>query len=259
MYVTPPIDPKSPEKDAPRRTNRKVVVLDAKTGRIVRSNSEEVKEDGQWRDDIAFADDSTDFTVAGKEVVLYDGGSLRPVKKRADLLGPVSFLRGKERRLLAITKNNDVVIWDIEKGKTSPLPIDTSAERVQGKVCAMALSADGKLIALATDRGVYWWDVATGKQRNEIMSQTDNISVGFSHGGGVLWAGGIDGVVGLYASRTGEHLHTVKCDSRMIPSAAWSDDDTRLAVCSAFAIGPGPGAFVGLIEVFKVTGLPGSR
>ena len=93
---------------------------------------------------------------------------------------------------------------------------------------AVALSADGRCLAVASGVGVWLYEPATSRALALLPSESAVISVSFSPEG--LLAGGLDnGLVVLWEVETGERLYTLSHADGGWVTVAFSPDGTKLA------------------------------
>ncbi len=130
-------------------------------------------------------------------------------------------------------------------GARAPQPAPKTAPQVSwqeratlrghtGAVSAVAISADGKLLASASfDKSVRVWDTATGRPRLTLKGHSDRLfSVAFSPDGKTLASASADGTVKVWDVATGAALLALAGHSGWVWSVAFSPDGQTLASAS---------------------------
>ncbi len=119
----------------------------------------------------------------------------------------------------------DYVTWDLPDGAAARL----GRGGVGSGDRAVALSSDGRTLAVASAIGVWLYEVATARAMS-LLSCPDGVSsVAFS-GGGVLASGLNNGQVELWVVQTGARISTLThADWRRVTSVVFSPDGTALA------------------------------
>ncbi len=148
----------------------------------------------------------------GKAVSLWDGDTGLQLRILPDLDDFVSCCcLSRDGTRAAAGTIGKAVIWDTQTGRTV-----ATIERggmVQEKVIAVALSADGKRLALASRSArllpVPGWlevyDVQTGRSVRNLGEQIDPVEhLALSDDGGFLASGGVKGAVKLWDTATGK-------------------------------------------------------
>ena len=123
------------------------------------------------------------------------------------------------------TATADITKWS--------LPEDAIARFGKGRINEVTYSPDGKLLAVASDVGIWLYDAHSGQALNLITGHKDRaISVRFSPDGQTLAGGGADGYGFLWDVETGDvkHRFTVYVDG--VFSVSFSPDGQTLAIGS---------------------------
>ncbi|MEM9257572.1 MAG: TIR domain-containing protein [Pseudomonadota bacterium] len=131
--------------------------------------------------------------------------------------------------LAAGTSEGDVLLWQPDAFPEQLHRWKPAAMQVQG----MAFSPKTKELAISGSRGVQVWDVS-GAEPALVFENNPGIgvvgSVIFSHDGGRLIAGGVDGVIRTYAYRqTPSTPDTIRAFERFVMDLARSPDGKLLA------------------------------
>jgi WD40 repeat protein len=121
-----------------------------------------------------------------------------------------------------------------------PLPAEALARlgttrwRVNREVYSLAVSPDGKTLAVGANWEIGLWDLGTGKRRHQFhKSCCYNWSVAFSPDGKTLFSAGQDDEIHLWDSATGAQKRLIKGHKGVIPTLALSADGKVLASRSA--------------------------
>lgn len=128
------------------------------------------------------------------------------------------------RKLVAwVTHHRKVRVWDI----TTPKPVDF----MQEKECpTLALSADGKAMAVAVDYGVKLYDVERRRERALLRGHVGRVSaVAFSPDGRTLMTGSWDETVRLWDVASGRERANFKWGVGRVYCVAYAPDGLRLA------------------------------
>ncbi len=121
----------------------------------------------------------------------------------------------------------DYRTWHLPGGATARLGKGTIGESHR----AVALSFDGRCLAVATDIGVWLYEVATSRAQALLPSKSPVNSVAFSLDG-ALAAGLDNGGIELWAVETGERIGTLgqrEAGPRSLNTVVFSPDGTALA------------------------------
>lgn len=171
-----------------------------------------------------------------KVVVLWD---LATRKKLGELVfynrvETIAF--SSDGHLLACALNNDSRGWtikllDLTTGKETQM--QNSVENVVSIYC-IALSPDGKLLALLSSEAVTLWDPATGYPLRVLFYSGNFASIAFSPYGKLLTAASADGVFKLWNSHTGTEISTLVTHSNYNFHTAVSSDSQLVALSSYF-------------------------
>ncbi len=120
-------------------------------------------------------------------------------------------------------------VWDVAGGGVRrKIEVGRDAAR------AVALSADGRRLAIAGERRIEIWDTVSGERRAVCEGHTDRIvALAFRSDGKRLASGSHDCTARVWDAETGAAVRTMAPAARGWPyvlSVAWSPDGTRLAL-----------------------------
>ena len=123
--------------------------------------------------------------------------------------------------------------------RTWHLPASATARLGKGAMGegdrAVALSPDGRTLAVASYIGVWVYDASTSRALALLPTESPIYSMSFSPGG-ILSAGHEDGRVVLWDVETGERVETLRHGNRSVTCVVFSPDGTRLAAGSWFQV-----------------------
>ncbi|SPE62970.1 Serine/threonine-protein kinase AfsK [Streptomyces netropsis] len=141
---------------------------------------------------LAFAPDGTSLVTAGGEGTIWrwDLATGRSTTTRigvAEYLQPNAFSR--DVKLLVRAEKNKVLLWDVATGRTVGTFTGITSYRLQdGFVSAMSLSPDGRTLAASTSKGLYVWDVVSGRTL-DVHEDSKSGPTAFSPDGKLLISG----------------------------------------------------------------------
>jgi WD40 repeat protein len=125
-------------------------------------------------------------------------------------------------------------LWDLQQRKVVRRFGFSAADLIQ-----VAFSADGRLIVVASERGVSFWDVSTGRELPRAFRETDGIiTAALAPNGKTLAIGGNlrrgteRCCVVLWDLATGRELRTLTGHQTPVQALAFSADGARLTSCS---------------------------
>ncbi len=133
------------------------------------------------------------------------------------------------QRVLAGGKGGVVRVWDVESGKEV-----FALKGHTGTVRALAVSADGTLLASASEDGTTClWDGATGKQKATLkQSALPVLTVAFAPDRKLLVTGGVDRIARVWDVTSGKEVRKVAGHSGPILAVAVNADGKLFAtVC----------------------------
>ena len=180
---------------------------------------------------LAYSPDGRLLAVGGyQDVVLYDAKTRKPLRKleghRGDVTGAVFTPDG--RTLITSSDDETVRFWNIADGKQI-----RSLDGIDYPVQAVAISADGKLLAAAsgdenrvTKPGVVQvWETASGKQLLRFADHKRTATdVVFSPDGKRLLSTSTDQTINVYDLTTGKTLGFYKGHSRPTNTVLFAPD-----------------------------------
>jgi RNA polymerase sigma factor (sigma-70 family) len=234
----------------PWRFQGEIKVWEAKTGKLVRSFTLDMRPSGA----VALSPDGKTAAGAGVRFGARDRGSVKvwdvssgeliqalPTSAEATTYNSIAFL-GDGKWIAAAGSCWDggkhpeagkVVVWDVETGKVK----QELTEPDMGDAQLVALSLDGKQVAAGGGRRettVRVWDTQTGKLNHRLNALDDVLDylegLAFSPDGKTLaTAGSKDGKVLLWDTATGEARETLEGHSKRVWCVAFSPDDRVLA------------------------------
>ena len=117
------------------------------------------------------------------------------------------------------------------------LPDGVRARIGRGRLNKMALSPDNNVLAVASDIGIWLYDVQSGEAQTLLMAHTSNVStIAFSPNSNILASGSTDKMVRLWDIGTGELVHTFVGHVGGIFDVVFSSDGKMLASASIHEI-----------------------
>jgi WD40 repeat protein len=130
------------------------------------------------------------------------------------------------KALIAADRTGLILFWDVQTGKEL-----RRIPTVDDTALGLAVSPDGKTLAVAGTRRMRLWDLATGKLLRQ-WSPPQMRSLLFSPDGKTLASHGYDGVIHLWAPESGEKRHELKGHRDSVSAFAFSPDGKQLASAS---------------------------
>jgi WD40 repeat protein len=142
------------------------------------------------------------------------------VQRQTDLLGVWSLATTPHRKTLAWGGGGKrVTVWEVTAPDRQSLP-----PSVKG-IMALALSPDGRTLALSDDYGVRLWDVADRRQRTTLTGHKGLISaLAFAPDGQTLASGSYDKRVTLWDVATERSRQSFAWDVGRVLAVAFSPD-----------------------------------
>jgi WD40 repeat protein len=139
-------------------------------------------------------------------------------------------------KLLAGGGGNSVRLHDAQDGKLLRM------REIEREVTSLAISSDGRTLAIGCENGTILWELASGKERTRLPGHWNGRgSVAFSPDGKLLASGShdpsgdMDKVVHVWELATGKELGAFKGHHQPVYSVAFSPDGRYLATASGDA------------------------
>ncbi|MEO1373067.1 MAG: neuraminidase-like domain-containing protein [Cyanobacteria bacterium J06635_10] len=128
-------------------------------------------------------------------------------------------------------KNNQIIIWDIEKGDEYFRLEDNILSEGSRVVYDVNFSPDGTLLASgAADGKIKIWNLKTGQVIRTLEGHTGIAnSVNFSPDGALLGYGATDRKIKIWNLKTGQVIHTLEGHTGLVNSVNFSPDSALLA------------------------------
>ena len=125
----------------------------------------------------------------------------------------------------------NTIAQDTQDWHLRHLPDGVRARIGKGEIKGnIAISDDGKRLAVPCSIGIWMYDAETDKALDLITGHTHwVISVAFSPDGSLLASGSVDSTVRLWDAHTGTKLHTMQRHVHSISTVAFSPDSSLLA------------------------------
>jgi WD40 repeat protein len=182
---------------------------------------------------LAFGPDGTTLTssafytkgrTGGVEMTVWDVRTGYLVTKRIEYPGGVHslvFTPGGQR--LAAVQERDLLLWDMapwrEQRLEGPLPL----------VSALALSDDGTQLAAADRDDLTLWDPTESRPMARWTQHDGAVSLAFAPGGTVVSSGGVDGVIRLWDTATGQPRGNLRGHAKPVIAVTYSPDGVTVA------------------------------
>jgi WD40 repeat protein len=187
------------------------------------------------------------WEVATRRAVHPMHGHLAPV-------GALAFAPGG-RRLVATAQDATVLVWDLPGGREDrrftpvapPADNDQQNDPSSPVGAGAAFSLDGKtLMAAWSGRTVQLWDAETSRPLRQLGAMPDPRPVALSPDGGLLAAGGSDGLVRLWRTDSGGEMRRFEWHPPLkeegevaggLTSVSFSPNSKALAVVGLLSVG----------------------
>jgi RNA polymerase sigma factor (sigma-70 family) len=130
------------------------------------------------------------------------------------------------RQLVTAADDGSVRFWDLDGGKEL-----RTLRAAEHRVCALALSPDGKVLATADGGSIRLWDAKTARELRKIPRDSDVYNPGplvFTADGATLAAVAKDGSIRLYQTATGKERLTLPAKTQRTRCLAFTADGKSL-------------------------------
>jgi WD40 repeat protein len=196
----------------------------------------------------AFTPDGKTLFISGeseKQVRVWDTASRKVV---GTLSHPEvrSMAVTPDGKFLATCRGTGVRVWDLATGT-----VVSSLPDPKGNMLAVALTPDGKTVAIATSDGlIRVWDVGSGLDRVRIDGHpgygTPRVkAVAVSPDGRLVASAGAGGVVGLWEVATGRGLASAPAGGVVVSAVAFADGGKTLLATAGGRLKAGEGEWPG--------------
>jgi WD40 repeat protein len=154
--------------------------------------------------------------------------------------------------LIAASASGDVLPWNPESGEVVRRLQGVGGGIEHSALDGMAVSPDGRLLAVIIDRTVYGWDLSGGEELFALEGLDGyRFVLAFSPDGRILAAGDQAGNVILWDAESGGRLQTLSNAGDTVNSLAFSPDGTKLCAGLEDSItlyDPSTGARLGVLD-----------
>jgi WD40 repeat protein len=125
---------------------------------------------------------------------------------------PFALAFSPDGRLVSRSEDEKLRIWDTDTGEClAAVPCPGMADRDRGSVNSVAVTPDGKRVAVGDGTGVRWWDLATARERERTELQLHEVRLlAFRRDGGLLAAAGSGPEIALVEPGTGRVRVTIR-------------------------------------------------
>jgi RNA polymerase sigma factor (sigma-70 family) len=184
-----------------------------------------------WANGVAFLPGDKVLATVDREVVsFWDVGTGKETRRSVDMRwGEASALSadGKVLAVSAIPNDNTIHLWEVSTGKHL-----LRLKGHQGRIHALAFTADGRTLASGGDRQVWVWDTTTGKEVCRADVGPADLAVAFSPDGKTIASAGWDvaSAVSIRETATGKELHHFRLPLGIFQVAFAPDGKTLAAV-----------------------------
>ncbi|HTL81664.1 MAG TPA: hypothetical protein VL651_08160 [Bacteroidia bacterium] len=211
---------------------------------------------------VSISDDGMYVAAGGEQLYIYKKNSSTGLYESYDTptgytgLAKMRFIPGTHDLIVGGAPKSDytksiVDVWSVDEKKVARNILPATGSNF---VCAMAVSSDGKNVALTfstVKHGVDIYDVATGKLTAHLVSKMDISAVAFSPDGNFVVGGGLEQKAFVWNVSTKALVCTAlwrTSDQAYIYGVAFSPDGKSIAVC-----GMGSGSAVNVYDATKGT------
>ncbi|AWM40905.1 ECF RNA polymerase sigma factor SigM [Gemmata obscuriglobus] len=202
-----------------------VLVWELATGRLLHQFPGHYKENRA----VALSPDGKTLALGQDKVIrFYDLTSGKEVRNLSSSIGGTDGLAfSPDGKVLASGHGcNTVLLWDLAGGK-----VQSQLQAEQNQVSNLVFSPDGKTLATGDtiDTLIRLFDVATGKERQQIRCAVFAREFAFSPDGKTLAVGAQEGAASLWDVTTGKPIRELHSPNKYVRSLAWSPDGKSLA------------------------------
>jgi WD40 repeat protein len=184
-----------------------------------------------WAHGVAFLPGDKVLATMDREVVsFWEVGTGKETRRSVDMRwGEAAALSadGKLLAVAAVPNDSTIHLWEVDTGKHL-----LQLKGQQGRIHALAFTADGRTLASGGDRQVWIWGTTTGKEVCRAEVGPADLAVAFSPDGKTLASAGWDvaSAVSIRETATGKELHRFRLPLGIFQVAFAPDGKTLAAV-----------------------------
>ena len=201
-----------------------VDLLEATTGRKLRTLPGKGDEDHNYSRSVAFSRDGKTLATGGEDhpIQLWETASGRLLRAFPE--------DSKDSLVLVFSPDgkhlvDEASVWEVATGRElRKLPTDPA------EVAAVALSPDGSVIAVGSEDEIALLEFSSGRKLRTLTGHSDSVnSVAFSPNGKIVASGSDDRTIKLWEVATGRELITLSGHTAAVASVVFSADGRMLA------------------------------